>query len=165
MSRCRPASASIRGGGGPIQVSVDAGLVYASNLAPTPDPLPVTGPLDLRTLAAPADGLDGTWTDASIGPVELIWPELGVRAAVTASTNARYVAVATRRTWTRSPSSRRPTRRTACSACWMAGPTAWPGCRPGSRWRSTSRSRSAVAEPGPCQEVVRGAPELAGVAL
>jgi aldose 1-epimerase len=80
----------------PIQVSVDAGLAYASNLASTPDPLPVTGPLDLRTLAAPADGLDGTWTDASSGPVELVWPELDVRAAVTASTNARYVAVATR---------------------------------------------------------------------
>jgi aldose 1-epimerase len=79
----------------PIQLHVGAGLAYASNIAPIPDPEPVTDALDLRTLAAPADGLDGTWTDASPPPVALAWPELGVRATITTSASARYVAVAT----------------------------------------------------------------------
>jgi aldose 1-epimerase len=80
---------------GPVQLSVDAGLVYASNVSPTADPRPVSGPLDLRAAGFPADGLDGTWTDASVIPVELSWPELGVHATMTASSGARFVAVAT----------------------------------------------------------------------
>jgi galactose mutarotase-like enzyme len=79
----------------PIQLKVDAALAYASNVAPMPEPESVADAMDLRTLAAPADGLDGTWTDASLGPVELAWPELEVRATIMAPASARYVAVAT----------------------------------------------------------------------
>ena len=79
----------------PIQVRVDAGLAYASNATPPPDPGPISGGLDLRALGSPADGLDGTWTDASMPPVALAWPELGLRATIAASVEARFVAVAT----------------------------------------------------------------------
>ena len=79
----------------PVQLRVDAGLVYGSNIAPTADPRPVSGPLDLRSGGFPADGLDGTWTDASVVPVELAWPALEVAATMAASVGARFVAVAT----------------------------------------------------------------------
>ena len=78
----------------PVQLRVVAGMVYPSNAAPAAEPEPVRGRLDLRTLATPADGLDGTWTAATPVTVELAWPELGVRA-ILASSQARYVAVAT----------------------------------------------------------------------
>jgi aldose 1-epimerase len=79
----------------PVELRVDAGFAYASNMEPSPDPQPVTEGLDLRTLAEPADGLDGTWTDTSLPPVELAWPDLGLRATVSASAQAKFVAVAT----------------------------------------------------------------------
>jgi aldose 1-epimerase len=79
----------------PVRVRVDAGLAYASNANPTPDPRPISGGLDLRSLGFPADGLDGTWTDASMPPVALAWPERGVRATIVPSAGARYMAVAT----------------------------------------------------------------------
>jgi aldose 1-epimerase len=79
----------------PVGVCVDAGLAYASNVNPTPDPRPISGGLDLRSLRVPADGLDGTWTAATVPRIALAWPELGVRAAIGASANARYVAIAT----------------------------------------------------------------------
>jgi galactose mutarotase-like enzyme len=72
-------------------------LVYASNVTPAADPRPVSGALDLRAGGFPADGLDGTWTDASVPPVELAWPELGVNATMAASVGARFVAMATPR--------------------------------------------------------------------
>jgi aldose 1-epimerase len=78
----------------PVWLRVTAGLAYASNVAPDEEPAPVADPLDLRSLAAPADGLDGTWTDPSLGRVELSWPGLGLRATMR-STQARFVAVAT----------------------------------------------------------------------
>lgn len=81
----------------PLQLRVDAGLLFASNMAPADEPQPVSGSRDLRTLGVPADGLDGTWTEPFPGPVELAWPDLGVRATVRASADARYVAVATPR--------------------------------------------------------------------
>ena len=79
----------------PVRVRVDAGLVYPSNVTPTANPRPVTGPLDLRAGGFPADGLDGTWTDVSVPRVELAWPELGVVATMAASVGARFVAMAT----------------------------------------------------------------------
>jgi aldose 1-epimerase len=78
----------------PIQVCVPGGLTYGSNIGPTAEPQPVSGAFDLRTLGAPASGLDGTWTVASAAQVELAWPEIGLRAAITAAADARYVAVA-----------------------------------------------------------------------
>jgi aldose 1-epimerase len=79
---------------GPVQLRVAAELVYASNGAPADEPEPVSGALDLRTLAAPADGLDSTWTAASPVTIQLAWPELGLRASLR-SAGTRFVAVAT----------------------------------------------------------------------
>ena len=81
----------------PVQVRVPGGLAYASNVRPAAEPEQVSGAFDLRSLREPADGLDGTWTHASGSPVELAWPELGLRASISASGSARYVAVATPR--------------------------------------------------------------------
>ncbi|HEX6474275.1 MAG TPA: hypothetical protein VF114_04205, partial [Candidatus Limnocylindria bacterium] len=78
----------------PVQVRVGAGQVYASNMVPSDEPEPAAGSLNLGALATPAEGLDGTWTDASSIPVELAWPELGLQATLTA-TDVHYVAVAT----------------------------------------------------------------------
>jgi aldose 1-epimerase len=78
----------------PVQLRVAAGRVYASNVAPADEPEPVSGALDLRALAAPADGLDGTWTEASAITIELAWPQLGLWATLR-SAGARFVAVAT----------------------------------------------------------------------
>ena len=79
----------------PVQLRVKADRVYASNTVPEGEPEAVAGPLDLREMGVPAAGLDGTWTDNSQGGVELAWPELGLQVTMTASRNARYVAVAT----------------------------------------------------------------------
>jgi aldose 1-epimerase len=78
----------------PVRLRVAASHAFDSNVAPPTEPRPVTGASDLRMLAAPASGLDGTWTDAVPPAVELAWPHLGVRADVTTSPNARFVAVA-----------------------------------------------------------------------
>lgn len=62
----------------PLLVAVDAGRVYASNTRPAAQPQPVAGAYDLRSLAAPANGLDATWTSLGGRPVQLAWPDLDV---------------------------------------------------------------------------------------
>jgi aldose 1-epimerase len=79
----------------PVQLAVHAASVYPSNLEPTSRPEPVAGPFDLRRMAQPPDGLDATWTDLAPQPVELAWPDLGVRAALRASASIDHVVVAT----------------------------------------------------------------------
>jgi aldose 1-epimerase len=79
----------------PVRLRVAADRVYASNVSPTTEPEPVRDGYDLRTLAPPAEGLDGTWTAASPPEIELAWPERGLRATITTSSMATYVAVAT----------------------------------------------------------------------
>ncbi len=72
----------------PVEVRLPAELAYASNTASPPTPVPVARDLDLRALAPPADGLDGTWSGLTDPRVELAWPEAGIRAVLTIETDA-----------------------------------------------------------------------------
>ncbi len=80
----------------PIELRVPAAAAYASNVASAVDPQRVTGAHDLRSLGAPADGLDGTWTALAEPAIDLSWPTLGVRATldVRSSAGTALVAVA-----------------------------------------------------------------------
>jgi aldose 1-epimerase len=79
----------------PVQLRVAAERVYASNVSPPTEPEPVRDRFDLRTLATPSEGLDGTWTAESAPEIELAWPDLGLWATLSTSALASYVAVAT----------------------------------------------------------------------
>lgn len=79
----------------PVELALDAELVYPSNTAPPPAPQPATGPFDLRALAAPADDLDAAWTELGPRPLELAWPDLGISATLRASATGDHVVVAT----------------------------------------------------------------------
>jgi aldose 1-epimerase len=82
----------------PVEVRLPAERAYASNTESPTEPAPVAGDLELRTLAPPADGLDGTWTGLTDPVIELAWPETGIRATIEIATNAppgALVAVAT----------------------------------------------------------------------
>ena len=81
----------------PVAVRLPAERVYASNIQSPPEPAPVSGDLELRALAPPADGLDGTWAWLTEPQVELIWPDAGVRAVMEIATDSpdALVAVAT----------------------------------------------------------------------
>jgi len=80
----------------PVEVVLPADAVYATNSGSAAEPEPVSGVLDLRRLAAPSTGLDGTWTRLREPGIELYWPELGIRARLEmASSGAtRCVALA-----------------------------------------------------------------------
>ena len=79
----------------PLQLSVDAGLVYPDNTAPpTIRPTAATGHLDLRQLGEPAEGLDATWTQIGSPRVELAWPALRMAATLSLSPAADHVVVA-----------------------------------------------------------------------
>jgi aldose 1-epimerase len=81
----------------PLEVRLPAERAYASNSDSPPEPAPIAGDLDLRTLAPPADELDGTWAGLTDPRVELAWPDAGVRALIRIETDApgTLVAVAT----------------------------------------------------------------------
>jgi aldose 1-epimerase len=80
---------------GPIELRIPAGAAYESNTSSSAQPRAVTGPHDLRSLAAPATGLDGTWTALRERRIDLAWPSLGVRGRLDMhSSAASLVAVA-----------------------------------------------------------------------
>jgi aldose 1-epimerase len=64
----------------PIEVAIRGESVYLSNLDTSPKPIAVSGTSDLRAVGTMVDGLDGTWADVATTPVELHWPDLGIRA-------------------------------------------------------------------------------------
>jgi aldose 1-epimerase len=78
----------------PVELRVLASAVYASNVASSVEPQPVEGATDLRSLAPPAIGLDGTWTALDEPAIELAWPPLGVRARLEARSSAGRTLVA-----------------------------------------------------------------------
>ena len=78
----------------PVELRVPGETVYASNTGSAPEPEPVNGDLDLRALAPPVDGLDGTWNGLTERRLELAWPERGIRAVVDVETDAEAVLVA-----------------------------------------------------------------------
>ncbi len=78
----------------PVRVTVHADEFFGDNLATEPRPVPVHGPYDLRTMAAMADDLDGTWTSLAEPPVELRWDGLGLRATMRTSPAVPYIVAA-----------------------------------------------------------------------
>ena len=80
----------------PVEVRLPAEAVYSTNTGSAPDPTKVAGERDLRSLAAPADGLDDTWTQMTEPRVDLSWPSSGVRATLDVETEGggHLVAVA-----------------------------------------------------------------------
>jgi aldose 1-epimerase len=77
----------------PLRVAIAAGRVHPSNLATEPDPIPVSGPFDLRRLGPLADGLDAAWADVADPPVILDWPA-GIRATMSVLGPTRFIVAA-----------------------------------------------------------------------
>jgi galactose mutarotase-like enzyme len=68
----------------PVRVAIAAEFVHPSNLATEPLPVPVSGDLDRRRLEELPEGVDATWSDIGDPPVVLLWPDIGLRATMTA---------------------------------------------------------------------------------
>ena len=78
----------------PLHVAIRADGVLSPNQATPPDPAPVSGAFDLRELAAIPSDLDATWTDVGDPPVELYWPEAGIRCVMRAEAPSLYIVAA-----------------------------------------------------------------------
>jgi aldose 1-epimerase len=78
----------------PLLVAIRGDAVYRLNAASQPRPEPVSGPFDLREVGAMTADLDATWTDLDEAPVELRWPNLGIRAAMRITAPTKYVVAA-----------------------------------------------------------------------
>jgi aldose 1-epimerase len=78
----------------PVEVAIAARLVHPSNEDASPEPEPVGGDLDRRTLGPLAVGVDATWTGLADPPVILRWPADQLRATISTSATARYVVAA-----------------------------------------------------------------------
>lgn len=81
----------------PVEVAIRGESVYLSNLDTSPRPVAVSGTSDLRVVARMADGLDGTWADMSGIPVELRWPDLGIRAEMRVASPSLCIVAASPR--------------------------------------------------------------------
>ena len=77
----------------PVELRVGASTVYASNSGSPAVAASVRDDLDLRSLGPPAPDLDGTWVSAGPASVDVVWPDIGLRATVEA--NVPCIAVAT----------------------------------------------------------------------
>ena len=78
----------------PLHVAIQATGVLSPNQATPRDSTPVSGPFDLRQLAEMPSDLDATWTDLADPPVQLYWPQLGLRATMRAEAPALYIVAA-----------------------------------------------------------------------
>jgi len=78
----------------PVLVAIRGDAVYRSNLDSEPEPVPVDGPYDRRTVGEMPAGLDATWTRLSEPPVELRWPDLGLRADLRIAASTPHVVAA-----------------------------------------------------------------------
>jgi aldose 1-epimerase len=86
----------------PVLVAIRGDAVYSPNDATPPLPEPVHGRFDLRRLGEMAAGLDATWTGfaepsaepSAEPPVELRWPNLGLRATMRIVSPTIYVVAA-----------------------------------------------------------------------
>jgi aldose 1-epimerase len=81
---------------GPPLLRIPAEKAYDDNTRSSPEPLPVEGDYDLRSLRDMAVGMDSTWTDLTDRRVQLAWPVQGIRAEMAARTDGRLVFVAAR---------------------------------------------------------------------
>ncbi len=78
----------------PLELRVPGERLYPSNTESPAEPLPVAGDNDLRALAAPALGLDATWSDLHRPRIELAWPDRGMAAVLEAATSGPDLLVA-----------------------------------------------------------------------
>jgi len=81
----------------PIEVAIHAASVYPSNMATEAEPEPVTGALDLRTLAPMPDDLDGCWADLDDPAVVTRWPGLGLTMRMHAGATSPVIVAASPR--------------------------------------------------------------------
>ena len=81
----------------PLQVAVRAQQVFTSNTESAAHPQPVSDGHDLRRLGDMAPGLDATWAELADPPVELCWPDLGLRVALSFNSPTRFVTAASPR--------------------------------------------------------------------
>lgn len=81
----------------PLELRVPARLAYPTNTGSPPEPVPVAGDLDLGSARHPAAGIDATLARLTEPVIDLVWPDLGIRArlAVETDAGAALVAVAT----------------------------------------------------------------------
>jgi aldose 1-epimerase len=78
----------------PVRVGISADDFYADNLATAPQPEPVGGAFDLRTMRVMDDDLDGTWTGLGDPPVALAWDAPGIRMTMRTTPAAPYIVAA-----------------------------------------------------------------------
>lgn len=78
----------------PVLVAIRGDAVYSPNAATQPQPEPVHGAFDLREVGEMSADLDATWTDLAEPPVELRWPDLGIRATMGIASPTIYVVAA-----------------------------------------------------------------------
>lgn len=81
---------------GPPLLRIPAELAFDDNATSSPEPQPVAGDYDLRSLSEMAVGMDSTWTGLIDRRVQLAWPGQGVRCEMVASTDGNLVFVAAR---------------------------------------------------------------------
>jgi aldose 1-epimerase len=68
----------------PLRIAIAAERVYAANTAPEREPVPVSGPFDLRRMRDVPDDLDGCWAEVGDPAVSLRWPAVGLAATLRA---------------------------------------------------------------------------------
>lgn len=78
----------------PVEVRIPADAAYETNTGSAAEPRRVSGALDLRRPAAPATGLDGTWTALREPAIDLRWPGLGIQARLDMTSEAAATCVA-----------------------------------------------------------------------
>jgi aldose 1-epimerase len=78
----------------PLDVAIDAGMVFTSNTGSAARPEPVAGRHDLRSLGPIPDDLDATWAAVEDPAVRLRWPEIGVQATMRIEAPAVFVVAA-----------------------------------------------------------------------
>jgi aldose 1-epimerase len=81
---------------GPPLLRIPAEFAYDDNTISSPEPQPVAGDYDLRSLSEMAMGMDSTWTGLADRRVQLAWPSERVRCEMVASTDGNLVFVAAR---------------------------------------------------------------------
>jgi aldose 1-epimerase len=79
----------------PVDVSIEAGLVYDTNADSPASPQSVSGRWDARAPRKLPDGVDATWARLGTVPVTLTWPTLGIRATMRMSGSQTFVVAAT----------------------------------------------------------------------
>ena len=83
----------------PLEVRIPAARVLTSNSDPDAPIEPVSGYLDLRDLRRMPDDLDAAWLDPGEPAVEAVWPDLGIRVAIRARSQAGVHIVAASPAW------------------------------------------------------------------